>query len=164
MSRFNSADKKLKIAVIVGLIGILLLGMSEAIPKQKTEVKSEKISYSEYTSELEEKTKNIISSIDGVSECRVMITLKNSNESIFAKNNQENSNGSNYSSESEYVLYNGESGEQPVLLKEYYPEVKGVVVVCSGADDVTVRENVINCISSLYAIPSTKISVSKLKN
>lgn len=163
VEKFNTSDKKIKLAVIIGLIGILLLGMSEAIPKNKSENKSEKVSYAAYTSELEEKTKEIISSIDGVGECKVMITLKNTNENIFAKNNQENTNGSNYSTESEYVLYNGENGEEPVLIKEYFPEVKGVVVVCGGADDVTVRENVINCVSSLYAIPSTKISVSKLK-
>ncbi|MBR3148801.1 MAG: hypothetical protein IKF64_01405 [Eubacterium sp.] len=161
--KLRSSDKRLKIAVIIGLVGILLIGISEALPKSDTETKKSDTSYAEFTDNLEKKTCDVLSSIDGVGECKVMITLKNSNESIFAKNNQENSNGSNYSSESEYVLYKGENGEEPMLIKEYYPEVKGVVVVCSGADNVTVRENVINCVSSLYGIPSTKISVSKLK-
>ena len=61
-------------------------------------------------------------------------------------------------------MYDGENGESPVLIKEFYPEIKGVAVVCSGADNTVVRENVINCISSLYGISTAKISVSKLKD
>lgn len=161
--KFRHTDKKLKAALVIGLTGMLLLGLSEAVPKENKAEKAENVSYADYNDELEEKTQQIISSIDGVGECRVMITLKNSNESVYAKNYQENSNAGNYSHESEYVLYDGDNGEEPVLIKEYFPEVKGVVVVCSGADSVTVRENVINCISALYGIPTTKISVTKLK-
>ena len=163
LSRLQKSDKKIKIAVIVGLVGLLLLAASDLAPKKSDASPAEKISYTDYTAQLEEKTCKIISDIDGVGRCRVMITLKNSNESIYAKNNRENSNGSNYSDESEYVLYDGENGESPVLIKEYFPEVMGVVVVCSGADSLAVRESVINCVSSLYGISTAKISVSKLK-
>ena len=92
-----------------------------------------------------------------------MITLKNSNESVFAKNIQQNSENGNYSSQSEYVLDNGQNGETPVLIKEFFPEIKGVAVVCSGADSIAVREEIIKCISSLYGISSAKISVSKMR-
>ena len=164
LSKLRKSDKKIKIAVICGLIGILLLGASEALPKKTSEHKSQEMTCAEYTSLLESKTQEIVQSIEGVGQCRVMITLKNSNENIYAKNNTENTNNGNYSSESEYVFYDGENGESPVLIKEYYPEIKGVAVVCSGADDTAVRENVINCISSLYSISTAKISVSKLKD
>ena len=160
--RLKGSDRKIKIAVAVGLVGILLLGLSEVVPHEKKTADNE-ISYTEYTAELEKKTQDIISSIDGVGECRVMLTLKNSNESVYAKNNTENSDNGNYSRESEYVLYDGENGEEPVLVKEYFPQVMGVVVVCTGGDSFAVRESVIACVSSLYGLPSTKISVSKLK-
>ena len=159
---FKKSDKKLKAALLLGIIGMLLLGLSEAVPHEKKTETTQTQSYSDLCAELEEKTERIISSIDGAGECEVMITLKNSNESVYAKNSQENNSSGNYSYESEYVLYDGENGEQPVLIKEYFPEVRGVVVVCSGADNVTVRENVINSVSSLFGIPTTKISVIKL--
>ena len=161
-TNFKNSDKKLKLALIIGIAGMLMLGISEAVPHEKKSDTPQSTSYSEYNDELEQKTERIISSIDGVGECRVMITLKNSNESVYAKNYQENSNDSNYSHESEYVLYDGESGESPVLIKEYFPEIKGVVVLCSGADDTAVRESVINCVSALFGIPTTKISVTRL--
>ncbi|MBQ7203527.1 MAG: hypothetical protein IJS03_05890 [Eubacterium sp.] len=141
----------------------MLIGLSGAFDSGKKEVTTDDFSYNEYCAELEEKTESIIGSIDGVGECRVMLTLKNSSESIFAKNSEENTNDGNYSKNSEYVLYDSDNGEKPVLIKEYFPEVKGVVVVCSGADNTAVREGVISCISSLYGLPSTKISVIKLK-
>lgn len=158
---FKKTDKKIKTALIIGIVGMLLLGLSEAAPREKKTESAETQSYSELCTELEERTERIISSIDGAGNCKVMITLKNSNESVYAKNSQENGSDGNYSRDSEYVLYDGENGESPVLIKEYYPEVRGVVVVCSGADNVAVRENVINCISALYGIPTTKISVIK---
>lgn len=162
--KIRKSDKKLKIALALGLVGILLLTVSEVMPKKSDSDKGKsELSYADYTKQLEEETAELISSIDGVGECRVMLTLKTSNESIYAKNTEENSSTGNYSFDSEYVLYDGENGESPVLIKEYLPEVKGVAVVCSGADNNIVRENVINCISSLYSVPSTKISVSKLK-
>lgn len=164
LSKLQKSDSKIKIAVVLGLVGILLLGASEIIPKKSAEPQKQEMTCSQYTAELESKTQQIVSSISGVGRCRVMITLKNSNENIYAKNNTENTNDGNYSSESEYVLYDGENGESPVLIKEFYPEIKGVAVVCSGADDTAVRENVINCISSLYGISTAKISVSKLKD
>ncbi|MBR1531957.1 MAG: hypothetical protein IJ643_07865 [Eubacterium sp.] len=164
LSRLRKSDKKIKIAVILGLVGILLIGASEVMPKKSVEPKAQEMSCTEYTAELESKTQQIVASISGVGKCRVMITLKNSNENIYAKNNTENTNDGHYSSESEYVLYDGENGESPVLIKEFYPEIKGVAVVCSGADNTVVRENVINCISSLYGISTAKISVSKLKD
>ncbi len=92
-----------------------------------------------------------------------MITLKNSSESVFAKNTDENSSPGSNSLKNEYVLYDGENGEEPVLIKQYLPDVQGVAVVCDGADNSRVRESVINSISSLFNIPVTKISVSKYK-
>ncbi|MBE6817388.1 MAG: hypothetical protein E7520_06785 [Ruminococcaceae bacterium] len=162
--RVLQSDKKLKAALALGLVGILLLTLSEALPKKSArDSQKSEMTYTEYARTLEEKTCEIISAIDGVGECRVMLTLKTSNENIFAKNTEENSSSGHYSFDSEYVLYDGENGESPVLLKEYLPEVLGVAVVCSGADSDAVRENVIHCVSSLFSIPSNKISVSKLK-
>ena len=163
VEKFRKSDKKIKAAVIIGLIGILLLGISELTPKRSNNSEKQQTSYSDYTNDLEEKTEKIISSIEGVGKCNVMITLKNSNESVFAKNIQQNSENGNYSSQSEYVLYNGQNGETPVLIKEFFPEIKGVAVVCSGADSIAVREEIIKCISSLYGISSAKISVSKMR-
>lgn len=163
--KFSSKDKKIKLFAALGIIGIVLILLSELVPSAESDKPKaqEDISYSEYISLLETETEQLISSIDGAGRCKVMITLKNSNESVYAKNTQENNSESSYSNSYEYVLYDGQNGESPVLIKQYFPSVQGVAVVCDGADNKAVRESIVNSIASLYNISVSKISVSKYK-
>lgn len=134
------------------------------IPQKHNEtVDKTSVSYTDYIDELEDKTQNIISSIDGVGECEVMITLVSSNESVYAKNTDEKNDSSSISKSYEYVLYDSTNGDEPILIKEYFPSVQGVVVVCSGGDNNVVCERIISSVSSLYNLPSSRITVSKLK-
>ena len=163
--RIRKSDKKMKLMIICAFIGIALIMLSEAMPFQsaKNNNADKDYSYDEYVSMLERKTENLIESINGAGECSVMLTLKNTRESVYAKNSEERRNDGSYSNSFEYVLYKGQDGETPVLVKQYFPQVMGVAVVCSGGDNVTVRENIISCLSSVFDIPTSKISVSKLK-
>lgn len=164
--KLKKGDKGVKILIVIGLIGILLIALSEAVPSQKQSVKSSNndlASYSDYAHALEDETAEIISSIEGAGVCKVMLTLKNTNESIYAENNEEDVREGSFSKKSEYVLYDASSGDSPLLIQQKFPQVQGVVVVCSGGDNTVVRENIIKCISALYDIPSTRINVSKLK-
>lgn len=163
-----ASDKKIKILIFVGIFSILLIFMSDFVPdSDKTESKDNNIDssyYSEYVDDLETRTSEIVSSIYGAGNCKVMITLKNTNEGIYAQNTDESINDSSNSTNNEYVLYNGSDGEEPLLIKEYFPQIQGVVIVCEGADDITVKENIVNSIASLYGISTSKICVSKLKS
>ena len=99
--RFDSSDKRIKIFAVIGVIGIALILLSEAVP-EKTEKPASapsesSTSYSDYISALEEETQELISSIDGAGRCKVMITLKDTNESVFAKNSEENKTDGSYS-------------------------------------------------------------------
>lgn len=165
LSKLNFTGDKKRIIIAVGFIGIMLIFLSEALPSAATGKSTDSASavdYNEYVSSLEDKTADIISSIDGVGKCKVMITLEQSDENIFAKNTDENSNSGSYSKKSEYVLYEDNNNDTPILVKQYFPKVKGVAVVCSGGDDVVVKEKVISSISSLFGISGTKISVSRI--
>jgi len=165
LSGVIKGDKRIKIFAAIGICAILLIMLSEALPTtaQKAEKAENQIDYSDYVKSLESKTQEFISLISGAGRCKVMITLKNSSESVYAKNVEENASQGSNSLKNEYVLYDGQEGETPVLIKQYFPDVQGVAVVCDGADDVMVRENIINSISSLFNIPVNKISVSKYK-
>lgn len=162
-NNFKKMDNKLKILIALGLVGILLIMLSEVVPDTRKNETVKDYSYEEYVKSLEEKTEKILSSIEGTGRCKVMITLKYSNESVYAKNSDESSSESSFSKSSEYVLYDGQGGTTPLLIKENFPAVQGVAVVCEGADNTVVRENIINSISSLFGISVSKISVSKIK-
>jgi stage III sporulation protein AG len=166
LTEIFKSDRKVKIFVIIGMLSILVILLSEMIPSSSSSdvsnVKDNEYSYSEYISSLENETQEIIGSIDGVGECKVMLTLKNTNESVYAKDSEESSNDGSYSKKYEYVLYDSENGETPVLIEEYFPQIQGVAVVCEGGDNTVVKERVISALSSLFNISSSKISVSKI--
>lgn len=163
---FLKGDKKIKIFAAIGIVSILIILLSEFVPsdtaKSTSSADTEEYSYSEYISDLESETADIIGSIEGVGKCKVMLTLKNTNESVYAKNSEESSDESSYSKNYEYVLYDGQDGETPVLIKQYFPQIQGVAVVCEGGGNTLVREQVINAVSSLFNISTSKISVSKI--
>lgn len=160
-------SKKIKIIVAVGLIGIILIFASDIFAgssENSSSDKSEKISYEQYTQQLENKLTDVISSIDGVGDCRVMITLENSTESVYATDVETKSDDSSTNQKDEYVIYDSQDGETPVLIKEYLPKVQGVTVVCTGGENIAVKERIIESVTSLFNIPANRVSVAKIKN
>ncbi len=149
---------KTKLLVAVGIIGILLILLSEiSFPTAKKD-------YTSYAEQLDEKLTDIISSMEGVGKCRVMITLRSTSESIYAKNTENSQSTGSSSQNSEYVIYDGGNGDSPILLQENFPDIEGVAIVCSGGDNIAVREKIIQCVSALFNISSNRISVSKLSD
>lgn len=167
LNQFISGDsKKIKIIVAIGLIGIVLISASDIFAKsgdKKTVTENTKLTYESYTNQLETKLIDVISSISGVGECKVMITLTSSAESVYATNNEIKSDDNSTNQKDEYVLYDASDGEAPVLIKEYLPQVQGVTVVCSGGDDIVTKEKIIESVTALFNISANRVSVSKLK-
>lgn len=142
----------------------MLIFISDLIPnsssKANTNVEYDFVAYSE---SLEERAENIISTIDGVGRCKVMITIKTSSQNHYAQNSKTDSDEKSFSKDYEYAYYDADSGDSPILLKQESPVIQGVVVVCDGGDNTIVKERIINCVSSLFDVPSSNISVSKYK-
>ncbi len=162
----KSDERRIKIIVTVGIIGVILLVVSSAAQNKTPDKKSESIAdidYTSYCSKLEEELKEVISSIDGVGKCEIMITLENSSENVYATDNEIRSDSASSSSRDEYVLIDSNGVQQPVLIKEYYPKVQGVSVVCSGGDNSKVKAEITDTVTSLFNISANRVSVSKLK-
>ena len=41
--------------------------------------------------------------------------------------------------------------------------MEGVAVICSGGDDIVVKEKIIDCVCALFNISATRVSVAKLE-
>lgn len=156
----DSRNKLLIAAAALGVILILLSELNFSSPKAEERVQTG--DYAEYVSTLNDELTSVISSIEGVGECNVMITLKNTKESVYAENSETSDSDSSNSQNNEYVIYNSENGDSPLLLKEEMPQVAGVAVVCSGGDSEAVREKIIDCVCALFNISSSRVSVAKL--
>lgn len=83
-------EKRLKILTLIGIVGIIMIALSGLI-KPKSEIKSspkesdECEVIAEYTRRYEERVKEIVDSIEGAGESKVMITLESGVEYIYAK-------------------------------------------------------------------------------
>lgn len=162
---YSDSKNKIKIITAVGLIGILLIFLSDAFSsKEKSdETVTRPYNYNEYINNLEDQLEDVISSIDGVGECKIMVTLENTAESVYATDVETKNDGESENLKDEYVIYDSQNGETPVLIKEYFPKVQGVTVVCSGGDNIAVKEKIIESVTSLFNIPTNRVSVSKIK-
>ena len=110
-----------------------------------------------------EELENILSNIDGVGECRVMISVEGTSEYYYAENidkTQEYSpNGSNEQYQNEVVVIDGGDNKQALVRKKVKPKINGVVVVCAGGGDITVKERVIKAVSAALNLSYGKICV-----
>lgn len=162
----TDSSTRRKIFLLLALLGVVLVLLSSSFAsgnKKESKMEQTTCDYAAYTEVLESRLQTTIASIDGVGECKVMITLKKSGESIYAKNSESKTDASSSSRDDSYVLYDSEDGESPLLIDAYFPDVQGVAVVCSGGGNHAVQEKIIETVSSLFGIPSNRISVSKIK-
>ena len=121
----------------------------------------------EYTAELEERLVSIISAIDGAGETKVMVTLESGSEEIYLSNfdygENSDSNGKNsYERKDEFVIIDGSSGQEGIVVRTAEPKVRGVAVVCRGAGSDTVCAEIVEAVTALLDISSTRVSVAKM--
>src|SRR5699024_4182026 len=115
---------------------------------------------------LQQRLEEIISQIDGVGECSVMLTFEESERSVYAvedsvsqEQDRQTNSGSSTSQKRLVLVENGEGGNQPVLEKTVRPQVNGVVVVCQGAKSMTVCQQVTEAVTTVLGIRSTQVCV-----
>lgn len=110
----------------------------------------------EYIDYLENKLENVITSLKGVGETEVVVTLEKGFEYIYqtAEETRTSSNGTTVTS-SHLVLVDG----QPVITEEIYPVVKGIVVIADGSSDVTIKLDIINLILTMVDIDTSQIKI-----
>ena len=166
------ADKKLSAVVVLLVSGIVLLCASEFREGDKTspvqsEQTTEYTDVSDYPAQLESRLVSIISSIDGAGETKVMVTLDNSGEDIYLHDfdygeNNDPSGKNSVERKDEYVIIDGSSGEQGIIVRKAEPEIRGVAVVCEGGGSEYVRAQVIQTVTALLDISSARVSVAKM--
>ncbi len=160
-------DKKLLVLLVCGILGIVLIALSElsdnAVTKQDADNNKEQISVS-YEAQLEERLCNIVSQVKGVGSVKVMIKTNGTEQSELAQNSSSNrGSDGDVKAENEYVIVGSHSDEQGVLLKKSFPEIQGVIIVCDGGDDIKIQNSIINAVSSLLGISKNNIAVLKMK-
>lgn len=122
--------------------------------------------------ELEARLREVLSCIRGAGKVEVMITYDTSREIVPAMTTNVNSTGSESSSgdgsssssqqsteSTEPATVAGSGGNEPIVLKEIEPQVRGVIVVAEGAADVNVRMDLQRAVRAVLDIPLSRIEV-----
>ena len=166
---FTKKNIKIIVLVVIGLMALILfLGMNNEEESVIDNKLPNTLSYQttlEYCAELEGKLEKVLSNIYGAGDVSVLITVDGSPELVYATNSDNktssNSSGSTVTSSSNPIIVQTSTGAGPLILTENLPEVKGVIVVSSGAGDVGIKLDIINAVSTLLNISTDKISVLK---
>lgn len=179
LSKTWKGDKKVKILLILGLVGMLLILFSEVLPEKSNKSKEtpgQVITAAEYCDILENRMTKLVSSISGAGKCEVLITLENGVEYIYMtdiktsneKTEDEKEGGDNKiqeksNNEEKVIIIDGKDGEEGLLSKEVEPKVRGVVVVCEGGGDIMVTQRVVNAVTTALNISTARVYVTQLE-
>lgn len=151
-----------RFVIIAGIAAIALLFLSTLNSSGRKQEQTEQCYSAEDAAklerELEQRLTEIISEIDGVTEPRVMVTLECTSERVFAEETKSSSSADEVSTENTLALSGSakEALETSVIL----PRVRGVAVVCGGADNVLIKEKVVNTAARVLDIGVSKVYVT----
>jgi len=143
--------KSFGIVIILLAAGVVLVILSlgkSAGKSSVSEVQDNSFDFYEYETALEERLKEKIDTISGVSNPEVILLVETSYVYDYLKEN----NGKTVTGS-----VNGE--ERALTESESAPTIRGVAVICSGGDDPVVKKNIIDMLSALLGISTNKIWV-----
>lgn len=132
------SDKARKIIIIIGVVGIALIFLSSLQGfNTGSKDEAEGFSVTTYSTEIESDLQQILSSISGCGETKVLLTMENSVEYVYLD-------------------------DSTTKTKEIQPVIRGVLVVCEGGDDPVVAQTVTQAVTRALDISSAKVCVTKL--
>lgn len=164
----QNKDKKLRLLVIVGLVGILLIALSEWLPRRSARTEEPQttdvaVSVAQVEAALEKRIGALIAQVDGVGDCHVMVTLESGSRFVYAADSTYNNTAENNSGSEKTLLVETDSGPVGLLVTEIQPSVKGVAIVCDGGGDLAVCRQVTGLVSAAFNISSGRVCVAKQK-
>lgn len=151
--------EKYKYLVLVVLIGVVLMllptqsGSKEETAQQRTEQRQE--------SNISQQLADILGKINGVGKVEVMLTQASGEQTIYQTDDSAGDSGSGR--QDTVIITDQNRGQSGLVLQVNAPKYRGAIVVCQGADSATVRLAVVDAVSKVTGLDSSRISVVKMK-
>ncbi len=180
LSELIKKENRAKLITVIGIVILAMILLSEtgsACEKKESTPINTVFDCEAYSASVEARLCEMVGSIDGAGRVKVLVTLQNSEEYIYASDSKQNSDSSENhdtdgsvssdirnDSEESVIIVDGENGREALVRTMLLPTVGGVVVVCDGADDEKVRERITEAVTTALGIPSRRVYVTKLTN
>lgn len=180
VKEFLLKDKFRKIIVIAGVLGIVLIffsGHLKSSSKKREKAESaQQNSTQQYVSKLEGSLKEMISSIKGAGNTKVLVTLESTEETVYATEEKKNKEATEDKTtdgqtskkresddcEKKYITIKDADGtERALSVTQIQPTIKGVVVVCEGGNQPEVQQKITDAVKTALNITSKKVYVTK---
>ena len=155
----------------IGALGLILILLSNMLGTSKNAVTASKeqgeqnvVSDEQFVSSVENRLKTLLADIDGAGECEVMVSIASSAEVVYVKEDKSSSDDSGQSvkneRESNILTVSDSSGNETALItKQISPEIGGVTIVSHGANNIDVKSNIIQAVSTVLGIGANKVCV-----
>lgn len=132
--------------------GILLMIFPSETKEREMTYKDQNTS-TIYTIENEEqRLQEILSSIEGVGECRVLLSVHNRGEAFSAEQIEET------------VKLTERSKQSSGAALTHYPAFQGAVIVSGGSEDPSIRYDILKSVMAYTGLEVDKITICPIKN
>ena len=169
-------DEKTKVSEEVSGITDIDDGIMELTGTEEEVIEREALSA--YVSSMEHSLEEILSTMEGAGEVRVMIALASSGEAVVEKDTsftvnsstQVDAEGGSHNTastvETAETVYTtrGSGVSTPYVRQVIYPQIEGVIVSAQGGDNQKINKNITEAIQALFGIDVHKIKVIKMSS
>ncbi|MFB6496654.1 stage III sporulation protein AG [Bacillus haynesii] len=135
-----------------------------------------KDSIQDYEQEYENQLKDILETIIGVEDVSIVVNVDATSLKIFEKNRKTQETSTNetdkqggkrtvseMSSDEEIVMIKNGDKETPVVVQTKKPDIRGVLVVAQGVDNVQIKKTIIEAVTRVLDVPSHRVAVAPKK-
>jgi len=148
-------NKKIQYAVIGAMLIIVLLIFLFGFKVEEEQIVYTQDEITTYVTNLENKLSKTLSEVAGAGNVKVIITVESGKETVFAMKTTTKEGINGVESETSPIIING----KPVVVKELYPKIIGVLIVAKGANNISVMNRLQQATISLLDINLNQIEI-----
>ena len=151
-TKFKNNKKRYTYLVIAILFGVLLMLFPNST-NQTVHKEGQSAETAPYSIEMEEKRlEAILSEINGVGKCKVLLSIHTDAERILAEDNGET------------VVISEGGKQETVTVQTRYPTFQGAVIVSGGCNDASVRYDILSSVMAYTGLRADRITICPIKN
>lgn len=149
--------EKYRFAVLILLIGAMIMLIPEKAAPETVILTPEQDTQTSLSDNLEE----ILSHLQGAGKVQVLLTVKKGEQIIYQAD--ERYSGQNAKDIQTVIITDSSRQENGLVVQTVPPVYLGAVVLCQGADNPTVKWNIVEAVSKITGLASNQIAVLKMK-
>ncbi|MGG3644160.1 stage III sporulation protein AG [Bacillus gobiensis] len=130
----------------------------------------------DYEQEYEKEMKEILETVIGVEDVSIMVNVDATSLKVYEKNKKNQTQTTeetdkeggkrvvtDQSADEQIVMIKKGDEEIPVVVQTKKPEIRGVLVVAQGVDNVQIKKTVIDAVTRVLDVPSHRVQVAPKK-